>query len=345
MTSSTVHPDFNDQFNMLRHGDDLIIRFRVVLIDPSYYDLEAYVDVREERPGSTPPGTDPAESFPVNTQTEVWWEEFCTNTEHYRSVNDNDTAEPEDIDVDVQGSELEFHPDEHRQHAADRAAQEPRRPRRPRLFRVRHLRRCDGGGNGAGHLQRHEQPAADAGMAGAGRHSGDRPTVYACNVGMIRAGATRNLNFQVRKNPNAVDDDLTFRADVTGEVTLSDGTPLWFPTPQARGDGVAAARQRLHGRRAARTRRRLQPDQGPARHLLREQPAAGSPSTTRCRSARNARSTSSPAAGSVSRRRATTTSRSRTCRSSTGCRTARATSRRPTRSRRATARTRSSASA
>ena len=62
--------------------------------------------------------------------------------------------------------------------------------------------------------------------------------VYRCNVGMIPAGATRNLNFQVRKNPNATDDDLTFRADVTGEVTLSDGTPLWFPTPQKRGDGV-----------------------------------------------------------------------------------------------------------
>jgi hypothetical protein len=55
VTSSTVHDDFGDQFNMLRHGDDLIIRFRVVLIDPTYYDLEAYVDVREERPASDPP--------------------------------------------------------------------------------------------------------------------------------------------------------------------------------------------------------------------------------------------------------------------------------------------------
>ena len=36
-----------------RDGNDVIIRFRVVLIDPSYYDLEAYVDVREERPAST----------------------------------------------------------------------------------------------------------------------------------------------------------------------------------------------------------------------------------------------------------------------------------------------------
>ena len=41
--------------------DDLIVRFRVVLIDPTYYDREAYVDVRQERPASDPPGTDPVE--------------------------------------------------------------------------------------------------------------------------------------------------------------------------------------------------------------------------------------------------------------------------------------------
>ena len=108
VTSSSVHPDFADQFNMLRHGDNLIVRFRAVLIDPTYYDYEAYVDVRQEQPASDPPGTDPTESFPVNTQTEIWWEEFCTNTEHYLSVNDSDTAEPEDIDVDVSNPDLNF---------------------------------------------------------------------------------------------------------------------------------------------------------------------------------------------------------------------------------------------
>ena len=47
------------------------------------------------------------------------------------------------------------------------------------------------------------------------------------------------LTFQVAKNPDAdADDDLTFRADVIGEITLNDGTPLWFPTPVARGDGI-----------------------------------------------------------------------------------------------------------
>ena len=84
VTSSTVHSDFHDQFNMIRHGDILTIRFGTVLIDPQYYDLEAYVDLRQERPGSNPAGTDPTETFPITNQLEIWWEEFCTNTEHYR---------------------------------------------------------------------------------------------------------------------------------------------------------------------------------------------------------------------------------------------------------------------
>ena len=63
-------------------------------------------------------------------------------------------------------------------------------------------------------------------------------TVYECTPPVIRPNRTRRLNFDVVKNPNATDDDLTFRADVTGEITLSDTTRLWFPTPQARGDGI-----------------------------------------------------------------------------------------------------------
>ena len=237
VTSSTVHPDFADQFNLLRHGDDLIVRFRVVLIDPQYYDREAYVDVRQERPASTPPGTDPTESFPINTQTEIWWEEFCTNTERTLLVNDNDTAQPEDIDVDVSGTELNFI-------LTDTDAL-------PLTVQLR---------NRGGHDARDYfayvtfgeamQVQSAPGSCSVTTNPPPMPewqlpvgipasaTVYACNPGMIRPGQTRSLNFQVRKNPNATDDDLTFRADVTGEVTLSDGTPLWFPTPQNRGDGI-----------------------------------------------------------------------------------------------------------
>jgi hypothetical protein len=64
-------------------------------------------------------------------------------------------------------------------------------------------------------------------------------TIYECYVGVVRPNRNRNLDFQVVKNTNAnADDDLTFRADVIGEITLNDGTLLWFPTVQARGDGI-----------------------------------------------------------------------------------------------------------
>ena len=59
-------------------------------------------------------------------------------------------------------------------------------------------------------------------------------SVYVCNRGPIAPGATESLNFEVVKNTApSFDDDLTFRADVIGEVTLNNGTPLWFPTPTA----------------------------------------------------------------------------------------------------------------
>ncbi|MDJ0849234.1 MAG: hypothetical protein QNK04_12735, partial [Myxococcota bacterium] len=108
LTSSTVHPDHADQVHMIRHGDVVNVRFQTVLIDPSYYDKTADIDVREEEPASSPPGTDPTESFSITNRAELWWNEFCTTTLHNRVENDTDTAEPEDLDVDIVGPELIF---------------------------------------------------------------------------------------------------------------------------------------------------------------------------------------------------------------------------------------------
>ena len=239
VTSSTIHTDFNDQFNMLRHGDDLIIRFQTVLIDPQYYDLEAYVDVREEQPASDPPGTDPTESFRIDNQLEIWFEEFCTATEHYLLFNDNDTAEPEDIDVDISGSVLNFI-----------LTNTDTLPLRAQL-------RNRGGHDANDYVAYVTFGNAMTVQTAPGTCSlttnpppmpvwtdpvGPPATaeIYACDVGTIPPGATRNLDFVVTKNtaPTAVD-DLTFRVDAIGEIVLSDGlTQLWFPTPQPRGDGI-----------------------------------------------------------------------------------------------------------
>jgi uncharacterized repeat protein (TIGR01451 family) len=238
VTSSDVHDDFPDQLNMLRHGDTLNIIFRTVLIDPQYYDREAYLDVREEEPASDPPGTDPTETFPIDNQVEIWWEEFCTATEHYLQVNQPDTAEPEDIDVDVSGNVLNFI-----------------LTNTDVLPLTAELR--NRGGHDAddyfAYVTFGEAMSVQSAPGGCSQTTNPPPmpewqlpvgipptaTVYECDVGMIPAGAQRDLTFQVAKNPSpAADDDLTFRVDVIGEITLSDGTPLWFPTPQPRGDGI-----------------------------------------------------------------------------------------------------------
>jgi len=240
VTSSSPHPDFPDQFNMLRHGDTLNVIFQVVLIDPQYYDLEAYVDVRQEQPSSDPANTDPTESFPISTQTEVWWEEFCTTDEHYLLVDDSDDAEPEDIDVDISGNVLNFI-----------LTNTDTLPLRVQLR--------NRGGHDAddyfAYVTFGEAMSVQTAPSTCSVTTNPPPmpvwtdpvgppasaTIYECDagdVGVIPAGATLNLDFEVEKNTNALDDDLTFRADVIGEITLDDGTLLWFPTVQPRGDGI-----------------------------------------------------------------------------------------------------------
>ncbi|MCZ6770561.1 MAG: hypothetical protein O7G83_01075, partial [Proteobacteria bacterium] len=64
-------------------------------------------------------------------------------------------------------------------------------------------------------------------------------SVFQCDIGVIDPGNTEQLTFDVVKNPDPnADDDLSFRVDVIGEITLSDGTPLWFPAPTPRSDGI-----------------------------------------------------------------------------------------------------------
>ncbi len=237
VTSSSVHPDFANQFNMLRHGDTLNVVFGVVQIDPQYYDREAYIDVRQEQPGSDPANTDPTESFPINSQTEVWWEEFCTTDTHYRLVNDNDTAEPEDLDIDISGNELNFI-----------LTDDDVLPLRVQLR--------NRGGHDAddyfAYVTFGDAMTVQSSPSACNEVTNPPPmpvwtdpvtlpasaTVFQCDVGVVQANRTRNLDFRVVKNPNAVDDDLTFRADVIGEIDLTDGTLLTFPTVQVRGDGV-----------------------------------------------------------------------------------------------------------
>ncbi|MFH0934108.1 MAG: hypothetical protein V1879_02795, partial [Pseudomonadota bacterium] len=109
LTSSTDHPIHADQFNMLRAGDVAVIRFRVVMIRPTYYDLVADLDVRTENTGD---GTDPVNAATLSNQLFVEFEQFCNPgvIQHPASYpyNDTFTSNPEDLDVDITGTELVF---------------------------------------------------------------------------------------------------------------------------------------------------------------------------------------------------------------------------------------------
>jgi len=240
LTSSSPHPEFPDQEHMIRNGDVVTITYRTVLIDSSYYDLLANVDVRTEEPGSDPPDTDPAESFAISSDVEVHFEEFCTpGVPHQIDETENDVAEPEDIDVDMVGSELLF---------ILTGTGDP-------LQLTVNLRN-DGGHDAQdyfAYVTFGEAMTVSSVPAGCSlttnppampnwRLPADLPAsgaVYQCDRGTLSPGETEALVFEVVKNTGlSFDDDLTFRADVIGEITLSDGTPLWFPPPVARSDGV-----------------------------------------------------------------------------------------------------------
>ncbi|MDP1635128.1 MAG: isopeptide-forming domain-containing fimbrial protein [Gallionellaceae bacterium] len=236
LTSSTDHPVYADQFNMLRAGDVAIIRFRVVMIQPAYYDLVADLDVRTENTGDN---TDPTNATTLSNQLFVEFEQFCTPgvIQHPASYPYNDTfpSNPEDLDVDITGTELVFI-----------LTNDPAQILPLQVTVTNH------GGHTAADYVTYVSFGATMDVvnwpAGCAVTSNPPPlavweqpapipldaTIYACTGTPIAPGATRTLNFGVIKTSDAVRlaaDDLSFRADLVGQITLSNGTPLWFPTP------------------------------------------------------------------------------------------------------------------
>ncbi|MGC1455992.1 MAG: hypothetical protein WA946_12475, partial [Nitrospirota bacterium] len=247
ITSTTANPMYADQVNMLREGDVLTVTFPIVLIKSSYYDKVANLDVRVEAPTSTPPGTDPANQTTSSNSLTAEFDTFCV-TQGHQTLNftDNVSVFPEDLDVDIVGSELIFI-----------LTNDPSQPL-PLTVAVTNNGGHDAS-NGNDRSQYHTYVSFGQGMvvsavpAACTRTTNPPPlpvwtlpvsipataTIYDCTGGRIAPGATVNYAFQVIKNadPNAAD-DLTFRADTIGQIRLWDGTPLWFPAPTSRPDGI-----------------------------------------------------------------------------------------------------------
>jgi len=242
--------------DMLRHGDVVTLSFDIVLVDAPRYDLLADLDVREEvSPASDPDNNAPA-GFNIDNTLRVTYEEACTATNRITlpDINDSFDAHPEDLDIDIVGANLNFILNTD-----------------PNITLPLTVRLTNNGGHDAlnyfmvvtfGNAMKVDTPAA-----GCIDVSGppvvlprpywddpeeipvaDLPTVYECNFagfGAIAPGAGNSVDFDfvVSRNGASTVDDLTFRADVVGEIQLSDNTPLIFPavttTPAAQIDNVA----------------------------------------------------------------------------------------------------------
>ncbi|MEA3362625.1 MAG: hypothetical protein U9Q61_05080, partial [Thermodesulfobacteriota bacterium] len=261
LTSNGVtHPDYADQINMLRQGDVAVVRFRVVLIESDYYDRNANLDVNPEEFPVT--GTDPTFQTPLNNTLTVDFDLFCVAQGHQQFVltgngtgnpaGSNIPADPEDLDIAVGGSVFILTND-------------------PNQLLTLPIELTNNGGHDAEDYHAfvsfgatmfvENAPAGCSPIALSGAPNQPAPwkvwvdpteipataTVYECtSPAIIAPGQTVTYNFDVRKtqlsdpdgNNRIALDDLSLRADVVGEITLSDGTPLDFPVPIVRDNGA-----------------------------------------------------------------------------------------------------------
>jgi len=255
ITSNGVsHPIYPDQINMLRHGDVAVVRFRVVLIESDFYDRNANLDVNPETYPVT--GTDPSYQTPLTNTLTVDFDLFCSSQGHQQLVltgngtgnpaGSNIPAFPEDLDIAIGGNVFILTND-------------------PNQLLTLPIELINNGGHDAANY--HAFISFGATMEVVNAPSGCSPvslsgtpnqpapwkvwvdptvipataTVYECDSpAVISPGQTVTYNFDVRKtsDPTRIAiDDLSLRADVVGEIILSDGTPLWFPDPILRSDG------------------------------------------------------------------------------------------------------------
>ena len=265
LTSST-NADFPVHDHMLRHGDEIIITVRVILIDRAYFDIEAHLDIFPELsalpPAAQPQiaGSDPLETFPARNQLEVTYEDICGPViTTLPTLDDDFTATPEDLDVTI--SELLYiltnntvppvplpltvDLTNNGGHAADDYQLYV-------TFGEAMEVQVDGSGN----------PIDDLGSPNGCVPTTNLPplpvwnlpdpipataSVFLCDRGVIAPGITESFVFTVLKNPTlpttSFDDDLTFRADVVGQITLSDvaRTPLVHPTVATTSTSLPAA--------------------------------------------------------------------------------------------------------
>lgn len=261
--STTVNANDGSQRDMLRHGDQMTIRFGVVLVNSNYYDRSANLDVTPEENTVAAQNTDPdpGQQILLDNTLEIRYETFCAsqgvenltllgNGSGNPGTNGNIAADPEDLDIAIGGNVFILTND-------------------PTQVLTLPVQVTNNGGHDATDHRVYATFGATMDVVGAPAGCSDisplggtppqpspwqlwinppgnpiplpnNATVYECtSPATVSPGQTVTYNFEVLKTSDAARlaiDDLTFRADVIGEITLSDTTPLWFPAPIVRAD-------------------------------------------------------------------------------------------------------------
>ena len=228
-TSSSNGADAN-QVDLLRHGDVVTLTFGIVMVDPARFDVVADLDLAPE----VAPGTDPTNALALSSTATVDFDAADTlNGLQNQSESDtlNFNSNPEDLDVAISDALFILTND----------------PGTPLDLNV--LLTNNGGHDADDYTayitfgQAMTVQTAPAGCVGPVANPPPQPhwddpaaipataAVYACDRGTIAPGVTETFTFSVVKAAAAADDDLTFRADVFGEITLFDTSLLTFPAP------------------------------------------------------------------------------------------------------------------
>ena len=247
LISSVPHPfysdgDDDDQINMLRNGDVAVIRFRVIMVESTFFDNNANIDTPEENTADT---TDPTNSSTtLSNSLTVTFNDFCSfTTSESSSLSpyvEDFTSNPEDLDIDIVGSAGTLI-----------LTNDPAQALPVRITLT------NNGGQiaddyfvyvtfgttmevvGPANCTEHTPPLPGSpSILEVWETPADIPasaTVFACSsadFGAIASTDSIDFDFQVTKTTDfarLTEDDLSLRADVVGEITLNDGTLLWFP--------------------------------------------------------------------------------------------------------------------
>ncbi|VAW51072.1 Conserved repeat domain protein [hydrothermal vent metagenome] len=235
LTSSTTGADLPQQQDMLRNDDQVSFTFGIVMVEATRFDLVADLDLAPE---ATAGGTDPTNAVALTNDVDVNFDSVDPVGLQNQTRNEtfNYNSNPEDLDVSISDALFILTND----------------PGTPLNLNV--LVTNNGGHDADDYTtyitlgQAMTVQTVPAGCVGPVANPPPEPhwddpaaipataAVYSCDRGVIAPGATETFTFTVVKTNAPPIDDLTFRADVIGEIHLFNSTvgtplPLTFPAP------------------------------------------------------------------------------------------------------------------